>query len=252
MEMTEIMYYHIIVTQPGGKKKLISNKAQDQILQYVIQFETNKAIVEKKLTYQALELSIYKTDSKWNRKSISFDEFIRGKWNIYSKFKQMAQNALSNNKPKVFVIMPIQGEKSGTQNEQRIYKEYDDRFGALFDLLNNNYGCIAIRIDKEHPLTDEVTEIKKNIKDSLFVIADLTDERPSCYFEAGFAEGFKTNIIYIASNESVINPGSKTKIHFDIHMHINFFSNLSELTEVVRDTIEKNKEKLFSNNQNII
>jgi hypothetical protein len=42
--------------------------------------------------------------------------------------------------------MPIQGKKLGSQNEQRIYKEYDDRYNALNDALSI-YDCIAIRID---------------------------------------------------------------------------------------------------------
>jgi hypothetical protein len=52
----------------------------------------------------------------------------------------------------------------------------------------SGFSCVAIRIDKEHPLEDLVGRIKEEIRNALYIVADLTDERPSCYFEAGFAE----------------------------------------------------------------
>jgi hypothetical protein len=47
--------------------------------------------------------------------------------------------------------MPIQGEKHGSQEQQRIYREYDERFEALENVVAKFRG-VAIRIDKEHPL----------------------------------------------------------------------------------------------------
>jgi nucleoside 2-deoxyribosyltransferase len=91
-----------------------------------------------------------------------------------------------------------------------------------------------------------VGRIKQEIQDCGFVIADLTDERPSCYFEVGYAKALKRPVIYVASKQSVAKPGTNTKIHFDIHMSINFFVNLKELKERLTKAIEKNKAKLFS------
>src|SRR5262249_56373591 len=81
---------------------------------------------------------------------------------------------------------------------------------------------------------------------STFLGADLTDERQSCYFEAGFAEALPRPIIYVASKDSVLKPGTKTKIHFDIHMNVHYFSNHKELRTKLRDAINKNKERLFA------
>jgi nucleoside 2-deoxyribosyltransferase len=78
-------------------------------------------------------------------------------------------------------------------------------------------------------------------------VADLTDERPSCYFEAGYAEALGVPVIYtIASKQSVITPGVETRIHFDIHKNINQFTNKGELQEKIRLTFKKNREKLLS------
>lgn len=86
----------------------------------------------------------------------------------------------------------------------------------------------------------------EEIRDAVFIIADLTDERPSCYFEAGYAEGLPRSIIYVASKDSAVNPGTPTKIHFDIHMNVHFFSNHAELKENLAAAIEKNRDRLFS------
>ncbi|MEJ2344287.1 MAG: hypothetical protein P8090_02575 [Gammaproteobacteria bacterium] len=49
----------------------------------------------------------------------------------------------------------------------------------------------------------------------------------------------------MASKNSVIKPGTETRIHFDIHMNVNFFSNHQEMVNKVKAVIEKNKERLF-------
>jgi hypothetical protein len=140
--------------------------------------------------------------------------------------------------------MPIQGEKYGDQDEQRIFKEYDERFDAIEEVLGD-LDCYAIRIDKEAPLDGLVDRIKDEIRTANFVIADLTDERPSCYFEVGYAEALGVPVIHIASKQSVVSPGTPTKIHFDIHKSVNFFTNHAELKEKLRITYEKNSDRLL-------
>jgi hypothetical protein len=78
------------------------------------------------------------------------------------------------------------------------------------------------------------------------VVADLTDERPSCYYEAGYAEALRKPILFVASKESVINPRTSTKIHFDIHRNVNFFVNNDQLTHKLRAAIDKNKTELLA------
>ncbi len=243
--------YHLIAMLPAGKKKAIFNKSEDAILSHVISYVANGIITEKwgkkEQIYQALEIRIYQTKTLFNRRGgDTLDSLIKGNRNCYNKFREKAEMILAKNKYRVFIDMPIQGKKNGSQNEQRIYNEYDARFDTLRELLLQ-FNCVAIRIDKEHPIDQLVSRIKEEIKRSSFIIADLTDERPSCYFEAGYAEGLKIPVIYIASEESVIYPGQKTKIHFDIHMNVNFFSNVIELNDKLKKTIEKNKDYLLSN-----
>lgn len=200
---------------------------------------------KKTQTYQVLELRIYETKTPWNKKTGPIADFIKGKKNQFSRFEAKADKLLGKNRPRVFVVMPIQGEQHGDMEAQRIFREYDERFVAIESVVAEHDG-VAIRIDKEHPLEDLVGRIKKEIRDAKFVIADLTDERPSCYFEAGYSEALARPVIYVASKNSVIKPGTPTHIHFDIHMNVHFFTNHKELRSKLGDAIAKNKKRLFS------
>jgi len=214
----------------------------------VIPFVASSVITAKwgtKLqSYQVLELRIYETKGPWDKRKGALGDQIKGKKNLAARFVERAQKLLSTTKPKVFVITPIQGEKHGDQEQQRIFREFDERFETI-EAVISEAGGVAIRIDKEHALEDLVGRIKREIKSAQFLVADLTDERPSCYFEAGYAEALGKPVIYVASKQSVARPGTKTNIHFDIHMNMNFFSNHEELGEKVSSAIAKNHKILF-------
>lgn len=245
------MPYQTIAILSGNRQKTIPNRSESEVLsEIVLPFIANGVITAKWGTkvqsYQVLELRIYETKTSWNKKSGTvIADIIKGKKNLYSRFATKAESLLSTKKPKVFVITPIQGEKHGDQEQQRVFKEYDQRFEAVEKVISEA-GAIAIRIDKEHALEDLVGRIKKESRGAQFVVADLTDERPSCYFEAGYAEALGKKVIYVASKQSVAKPGSKTVIHFDIHMNMNYFTNHEELKEKLAKAIEKNRETLFA------
>lgn len=245
------MPFHAIAILSGDRQKTIPNRTDGEILsEVVLPFVATGVITAKwgaKIqSYQVLELRIYETKDRWDKKKGAITDLLKGKKNQFSRFSGKAEQLLATNKPKVFVVMPIQGEKHGDQEQQRIYREYDERFEAI-EAVVSDAGGVAIRIDKEHPLEDLVGRIKKEIRASVFVVADLTDERPSCYFEAGYAEALDRPVIYVASKQSVAKPGTPTKVHFDIHMNVQFFSNHKELKEKLGAAIEKNRGTLFEN-----
>lgn len=243
------MPFHAIAILSGNRQKTIPNKTEDRLLSEIVLPFVSKGIIAAKWgkttqTYQVLELRIYETPTAWDKRTGPLSDVTKGKKNQFSRFQLKAQNLLGKNAPRVFVIMPIQGEKHGSQEDQRVYREYDERFVAIETVIAK-VGGVAIRIDKEHPLEDIVGRIKKEIRDAAFVVADLTDERQSCYFEAGFAEALPRPVIYVASKQSVLKPGTATKVHFDIHMNVHFFTNHNELKTKLTDAIEKNKVRLF-------
>jgi nucleoside 2-deoxyribosyltransferase len=61
------------------------------------------------------------------------------------------------------------------------------------------------------------------IDNSSLVIADLTYERPNCYFEAGYTQGKGIPVIYMAREDhDPRRPGRKAKdprVHFDLDAH---------------------------------
>lgn len=244
------MYYHILTTLPGDRRKSIPNKTEEQVLtDYVIPYVSTGTIKarwgSKNKSYQVVRMRIYKTDTVWDKKTGQpLEDFIGKKRNHYNSFEKRAKRSIGVGSWRCFIIMPIQGEKFGSQDEQRVFKEYDTRFETLESLLGE-YETVGIRIDKEHPLEDVVGRIKEEIRRANFVIADLTDERPSCYFEAGYSEALGRPTIYVSSKESVLHPGTRTRIHFDIRMNVNYFTNHDELAEKVRAVLDKNKERLF-------
>ena len=243
------MPFHAIAVLSGNRQKTIPNRTEEQLLSQVVLPFVSKGVITAKWgkntqSYQVLELRIYETDTAWDKRTGPLSEQIKRKRNQFSRFEGKAQKLLGKDSPRVFVVMPIQGEKHGTQEDQRVYREYDERFVAI-ETVVAKFGGVAIRIDKEHPLEDLVGRIKKEIRDSAFVIADLTDERPSCYFEAGYAEALPRPVLYVASKQSVLKPGAPTKIHFDIHMNVQFFTNHKELKSKLSDAIEKNRDRLI-------
>jgi hypothetical protein len=243
------MPFHAIAILSGNRQKTLPNKSEDEMLsQVVIPFVANGVVTAnwgaKVQSYQVLELRIYETPAKWDKKAGPIADLLRYKRNLFPRFYAKAQKLLGANRPRIFVVTPIQGSEHGDQDQQRIYKEYNDRFEVVEKAVGMN-GGVAIRIDRERPMGELVSRIKREIRDALFIVADLTDERPSCYFEVGFAEALGKPVVYIASQQSVSHPGSSTNIHFDIHANVQFFTNHKELLEKLNSTIEKNRETLF-------
>jgi hypothetical protein len=233
----------------GDRRKTLANYTEDRTLSDVVLPYVAKGVITAKWgakmqTYQVLELRIYRTTTPWHKPSGPLDDFIKNKQNLYPKFEARANELLGKGKHRVFVIMPIQGERQGDQEQQRIYKEYDDRFEAIERVLTK-FDCVAVRIDKESPIDNLVSRIKQEIQSATFAIADLTDERQSCYYEAGYADALKKGVIFIASKNSVMRPGTPTKIHFDVHNNVSFFTNHNELRAKLKTAIEKNRLKLL-------
>ena len=247
------MPFHAIASLSGGRQKTLPNKTEEQLLsQIVLPFVANGIVTArwgaKVQSYQVLELRVFQTKDSWDKRTGPLSKVLSGKRNLFNRFQQQAEILLAKNKPRIFMITPIQGTKHGDQEQQRVLREFDERFQTVERVIDA-FGGVAIRIDREQPLEDLVTRIKAEIRVAVFLIADLTDERQSCYFEAGFAEALRKPVIYIASRNSVMKPGTATKIHFDIHMNVQFFSNLSELKEKLMSVIEKNRSKLFIDKQ---
>lgn len=244
-------FFHVLALRSRNKTKLIYNRSEAQVLtEFVIPYLQTGTIQttwgKKSQTVPVADLEVYRTQERYDKQQgIPFEKFKRKKRNLFPRLAEQTQKGLSRTKTRVFVIMPIQGEEEGTADEQRVYAEYEARFEAINEVLND-LDCFGIRIDKEYPLDELVRRIKDEIEKAQFLIADLTDERPSCYFEAGYSEAKGKHVIYVASENSVLDTKRETNIHFDIHRNVQFFRNHKQLKTKIRAVFEKNKDKLLT------
>jgi hypothetical protein len=92
------------------------------------------------------------------------------------------------------------------------------------------FGMAAERIDEAESNERITSRILTSIRRAEYVIADLTNERPNVFYEAGYAEGVGRTPIYIAR--------AGTKVHFDVKDYpIIEFRNMKELKDGLRRRI---------------
>ena len=96
-----------------------------------------------------------------------------------------------------FVIMSFSDDK-------RLVDFY--RFGINLAVEKCGFECVRVdEIEHNHRITDEVLQ---QIEAARFVVADLTEARPNCYYELGWA--------HRAGKEVIPTVHASTPIHFDL------------------------------------
>ena len=186
------MPFHAIAVLSGNRQKTIPNKSEDQILSQVVLPFVSKGVItakwgKKAQSYQVLELHIFETPSAWDKRTGPLTDLIRRKRNQFPRLKDKRRSCWARTAPGSSSSCPFRVRSTGHRRINGSIARYNKRFVAVESVIAH-YGGVAIRIDKEHPLEDLVGRIEKEIRDAAFIVADLTDERPSCYFEAGYAE----------------------------------------------------------------
>jgi hypothetical protein len=119
-----------------------------------------------------------------------------------------------------FVMMPID---SNNPELEDVYEVYKDCF--------RKFGIEAIRADDiEHE--DVITKkIIEEIKTSEFLLGDLTNERPSVYYEIGYAHSLGRRVILYRKKN--------TSIHFDLAAYnCPEYKNMKELRKLLLKRLE--------------
>ena len=97
-------------------------------------------------------------------------------------------------------------------------------------------GLKSFRVDREE-FDGTINEaILDKLRTCRIVVADLTDERPNCYFELGYAMALGKPYIVLARDDHdprrpLRNPNDP-KVHFDVDSHKISFWKADDLTSV--------------------
>lgn len=143
--------------------------------------------------------------------------------------------------------------------------DLDDMYESIYQTITQECGLSIFRVDKDNKGDLIKKTIDKYIEEAEIIIADLTNERPSCYHEVGYAYGLRKHLNVILTVREDHLPASDNfnrkgpKIHFDLNDYpiihwkkekINEFKKI--LTQEINrrlSAIEKkrNKEEWFLN-----
>lgn len=131
---------------------------------------------------------------------------------------------------------------------------FEDKYDEVFekgikDTIHNDddlkrKGLKVYRVDKDQNIQNNPTIINKimsGIKQSRFVIADLSGHNHNVYFEIGYAMGFNIPVILICNEEDFQDEAKNIKIKFDLRGHsIIRYKSVDTLKEPLIDAIKAN------------
>ncbi len=179
----------IVLVNRGGSKHLMNMKNVTLLAVY-----KTKSLLEA-------------TDEKSIVDQIEDDEFIKNDCTeeILSEIKveetsfnmtSLLEKALQPSKQQVFVIMKF--------GDDLLDSAYEGAYKATVE----QFDLHCLRIDEVQDSGKITDQILEKIAESKYVIADLSGNRPNCYYELGFAHALgKELILSVHENESV---------HFDL------------------------------------
>ena len=126
---------------------------------------------------------------------------------------------------KAFIIMSMtEGNKALDDIRDAIGRGIQD---AAEELHFPEIQCV--RVDDQRGTTYKIDDMMiRHIEESGIIICDLTEEKPNCYFELGWALALKRKVIVTAKKG--------TRIHFDVsHLAIQFWESNWELEQKVKE-----------------
>lgn len=271
------MFYHIIIHVTGVDEWILTNRTRDEVLSNFICPFIKKEItiidgaIFNMSSYGIME--IYRTDhpidSEWPIKKSDYDhtkdkkkfadsEIVAAHFydkDLQSKLKEIATD-VSGELYKEAIILIKSGEYEELRN--RIEKEKREKYSFFicpFDdkEINHNYEYVIKPMVEKHQYkiqrADEIshtnlvtTEILNAISRSDFIVADLTHEKPNCYYEIGFAHSLGRPVIILAKEG--------TNRHFDISGYRwNYWKDYKDLKTKLEKELDELLKRISSRDQ---
>lgn len=215
------MKYHAIAHYNGEKRYWWNYSKEKLINDILILFVQKEVRITKRAGIQTIfhfgtisYLTILQTDKALSKgsntipKELKDVDFIRDN-NVTEKMtneirmisstsqtRSLLQYALVPPLDQIFVIMKFGDDV------------LNSAYNGVIKPLGEEFGYKVIRVDEIQDSGNINQQILENIAKSKLIIADLSGEKPNCYYEAGFAHALGKEIIFS------IQDGNK--IHFDL------------------------------------
>lgn len=138
-------------------------------------------------------------------------------WEKYEELKKEKQNS-----KKAFMAMQFSNE-----DLTKFFKEFIQP-----EIKKTGFDIFRLDDKPEHGLIDD--RLRVEIRNSRFLIVDLTDQNNGAYWEAGYAEALGKKVFYICNKKAFnenkeamkIDDKIKSLVHFDTeHQQIYFWDN---------------------------
>ena len=128
--------------------------------------------------------------------------------------------------------------------------DLDDVYENMYLPISKECRLRLFRVDKDNEGDLIKKTIDKYIEDADIIIADLTNERPSCYHEVGYAYWLKKhlNVIltvredHLPESENFNNKGPK--VHFDLNDYPIICWNKNKINEFIKKLTKEIKRRL--------
>jgi len=160
------------------------------------------------------------------------DRIINGlqskSYNIQEQLENLRKELVENKKEELavekgflFIIMAMLDEEPVLDDIHSTFKRVCEFYKLRAERVDDDFGFQQINL-----------KVLNHIKLAEFIIADLTFERPNCYYEIGYAHALNKKVILTAKKG--------TKIHFDISTFpAVLYSSMSELERRLKEIFEK-------------
>jgi len=220
------MRYHCVLTiGEGAHSHYFWNYPFDDIVNKIIIPYVNRQIIPVKykkirgiLNLSSVSyLRVYKTDTYLDINSAKeFQKQIEDGKLAGNDCSQEILDTVMDGRLHTATKSTLQNQFAITEKQVFVIMKFDDA------ILNSAYEGVIKPIVKKHKykpiriddiqdsgkITDQIIE---EISKSEVVIADLSGERPNCYYEAGFAHAI--------GKEIILTIRKNTPIHFDLSAH---------------------------------
>ena len=140
----------------------------------------------------------------------------------WQRFEELKRGTVQSRK--AFMAMPF--------DNVELKKVFENHFVTA--VRETGFSLERVDTSPQAGLIDD--KIRADIRNSRFVIADLTDDNNGAYWEAGYAEGLGKQVIYTCKKSYFDKKGT----HFDANHHLTIFwdeNNLDEAAKKLKATI---------------